>query len=87
VVEDALGLKFPVPSEYDCELLNVLIKHRFQEGPGSDKISADDYELSKTIKNTKTVISSAERLLSGIYITVAIVVKRSNTIGEDYPIP
>lgn len=76
VVEDALGHKFPVPSEYDFELLNAIIKHRFQKGPGSDEVQADDYELFRT-KNTKSVLSSAERLLPGTAITMAIIVKRS----------
>lgn len=86
VVEDALGFKFPVPSEYDFKLLNAIIKHRFQEGPGSDEVQADDYELFKT-KNTKTVLSSAERLLPGTAITMAVIVKRSNPTGEACPMP
>lgn len=85
-VEDALGLKFPVPSEYDFELLDAIIKHRFREGPGSDEVQAGDYELFKT-KNTKTFLSSAERLLPGTAITMAVIVKHPNPTGEVCPMP
>jgi hypothetical protein len=60
LVEDALGFKFPVPSEYDYELLNAIIKHRFLEGPGSLEIKAGNYELFNT-KNSKQVTSAAAR--------------------------
>jgi hypothetical protein len=45
IVEDALGFKFPVPSEYDHDLLNTIIKHRFLEGPGSLDVNLGNYEL------------------------------------------
>lgn len=54
IVEDALGFKFPVPSEYDFELLDTIIKHRFLEGPGSSEVEAGNYELFNT-KNSRQV--------------------------------
>ncbi|KAJ6032237.1 hypothetical protein N7540_002969 [Penicillium herquei] len=86
VVEDALGLKFPVPSEYDFELLTAIIKHRFQEGPGSGEVQAGDYEIFKT-KNRKTALSSGDRLLPGTAITMAVIVKQRNPTGEACPMP
>jgi len=52
IVEDALGFKFPVPSEYDFELLNAIIKHRFLEGSGSSEVKADimKYSVLRTAK-------------------------------------
>jgi hypothetical protein len=32
-IEDALGVKFPVPSEYDFRMLQIIIKGRYLEGP------------------------------------------------------
>jgi hypothetical protein len=43
LVEDALGFKFPVPSEYDYELLDTIIKHRFLKVPGSSDVQVGNY--------------------------------------------
>ena len=74
MVEDALGFKFPVPSEYDYDLLNTIIKHKFQEGPGSREVKAGNYELFKT-KNSRQIISPDIRLKAGTAITMAVIVK------------
>ena len=86
VIEDALGFKFPVPSEYDFELLNAIIKHRFIEGPGSDEVQAGDYELFKT-KDTSVDISPAGRLLPGTAITMAIILEHPDPTGDLCPMP
>ncbi|TVY87151.1 hypothetical protein LAWI1_G007091 [Lachnellula willkommii] len=70
MVEDALGFKFPVPSEYDFKLLNAIIKHRFLEGPGSSEVQADNYEIFSA-KNSQVVISENTRLLPGASIIMA----------------
>jgi hypothetical protein len=74
-VEDALGFKFPVPSEYDYELLNTIIKHRFLEGPGSSEVQTDDYELFNA-KNSQVIISENVRLLPGTSIIMAILLNK-----------
>jgi hypothetical protein len=84
IVEDALGFKFPVPSEYDFELLDTIIKHRFLEGPGSSEVEAGNYELFNT-KNSRQVISANARLLPGANITMAILVSRAELVGEECP--
>lgn len=75
IVEDALGFKFPVPSEYDYELLNAIIKHRFLKGPGSSEVQTDDYELFNA-KNRQVIISKNVRLLPGSSIIMAILLNK-----------
>jgi hypothetical protein len=48
IVEDALGFKFPVPSEYDYDLLDAVIKEKFKAGPGALEVKANNYEYFKT---------------------------------------
>jgi hypothetical protein len=45
LVEDVLGRKFPVPSEYDFALLDRIIQHKFETGPGSTQVSHGDYQI------------------------------------------
>ncbi len=73
IVEDALGFKFPVPSEYDHELLDTIIKRRFLEGPGSLDVALGNYELFHT-RNSSEVNSPQLRLLPGTFISMAILV-------------
>jgi hypothetical protein len=86
IVEDALGFKFPVPSEYDYELLNNIVKHRFTDGPGSSEVEAGNYELSNT-KNSQQVISANMWLLPGTSITMAILVRGPKFGHEECPMP
>ncbi len=74
-MKDALGFELPVPSEYDFELLNVIIKHRFLEGPGSSEVQADNYEIFSA-KNSQVVISENVRLLPGSSIIMAILLDK-----------
>jgi hypothetical protein len=75
LVEDALGRKLPVPSEYDFDLLNGVLKLRFQKGPGSGDVMLGNYELFDTC-NSKRVITANTRLLPGSKITMAILVNK-----------
>jgi hypothetical protein len=89
IVEDALGFKFPVPSEYDFELLNVLIKHRFLEGPGLLEVRADNYEIFSA-KNSQDIISENVRLLPGTSIIMAILLDKPASqiyIDKTCPMP
>ncbi|TVY48755.1 hypothetical protein LOCC1_G001649 [Lachnellula occidentalis] len=75
MVEDALGFRFPVPSEYDFGLLNAIIRHRFLEGPGSEEVQADHYEIFSA-KNSQVDISDNVRLLPGASIIMAILLDK-----------
>jgi hypothetical protein len=86
ILEDALGFKFPVPSEYEFELLNTIIKHRFREGPRSDEVKEGEYELFMT-KAPASVLSPGTRLLPGVAITMAIVIHQATASDEVCPMP
>lgn len=85
-VEDALGFKFPVPSEFDYDLLDTIIKRRFKSGPGSMEVKAGNYELFKT-KNSTEVVTATMRLLPGTAITMAIIVSKPTSTDEICPMP
>lgn len=85
VVEDALGFKFPVPSEYDFGLLNAIVQHRFLDGPGSLDVKAGNYELVNA-KNSNQVLSASMRLLPGTNITMAIIIRRPELMNDSCPI-
>ncbi len=72
---DALGFKFLVPLEYDFELLNVVIKHRFLEGPASSEVQAGNYEIFSANKSL-FFISKNMRLLPGASIIMAILLDK-----------
>jgi len=86
VVEDALGCKFPVPSEYDFDLLDAVVKQKFNAGPGSLDVQAGNYEYFKT-KNSNDVLSRTSRLLPGTAITMAIIVICPTLTDETCPMP
>jgi hypothetical protein len=87
IVEDALGFKFPVPSEYDFQLLNAIIKHRFLEGPGSTEVQADNYEIF-CAKNSQSVISENAPLPPGASIIMAILLgKPASKVYTDETCP
>jgi hypothetical protein len=71
LVEDALGRKFPVPSEYDFALLNRIIQHKFETGPGSAQVSHGDYQI-RDAKERQVVLSSQSRLRPGSSLIMAI---------------
>lgn len=73
IVEDALGRKFPVPSEYDFSLLDAIIKRKFQAGPCSAHVAAGEYEIMDT-KNRSHVLTVGSFLTPGGSLTMAILV-------------
>jgi hypothetical protein len=86
IVEDALRFKFPVPSDYDYELLDTIIKYRFLDGPGSLDVKVGNYELFKT-KDNKEVLSATTRLLPGTSITMAILIGKLELTDHTCPMP
>ncbi|KAI0534172.1 hypothetical protein GGR58DRAFT_69255 [Xylaria digitata] len=79
IVEDALGRKFPVPSEYDFSLLDAIVKHKFQEGPGAAHVATENYEIMDA-KNQLRILSVSSRLRSGGAVTMAILVGRPQSV-------
>jgi hypothetical protein len=86
LVEDALGFRFPVPSEYSFDLLDGIIGLRFKAGPGAQEVTAGNYEIFKT-ENSRDVINSTTRLLPGTSITMAIIVDNTKLSDNDCPMP
>ncbi len=75
LVEDALGRKFPVPSEYDFGLLDQIIRHKFDVGPGSAEVRHGNYQILDA-KNRDLVLSSQSRLRPGSLLLMAILVAK-----------
>jgi len=70
LVEDVLGYKFPVPSEYDYSMLNTIIKHKFRTGPGSAQVKTGRYGLLQ--EREYKLVTAATRLLPGVEITMYV---------------
>jgi hypothetical protein len=85
-VEDALGFKFPVPSEYDYDMLDNIIRHRFKEGAGSTEVVLGNYEFCKTNLRSAT-ITPTSRLVPGTAITMAVIIRTVKTSDEACPMP
>jgi hypothetical protein len=85
LLEDALGFKFPVPSEWDYGMLENHIHYRFREGIGSQDVKAGNWELFKT-KNSNDTILPHSRLLPGLEITMAIILSTPILSDERCPI-
>ncbi len=78
MVEDALGRKFPVPSEYDFALLDNIVKYKFLTGPGSAEVRRGDYQILNA-KNRDLALSPKSRLRPGSSLIMAVLIgKPSN---------
>ncbi len=73
LVEDALGRKFPVPSEYDFALLDRIIQHKFQTGPGSTQVSQGDYQIMDA-RDRELALPSESHLRPGSSLIMAILI-------------
>ena len=85
LVEDALGFKFPVPSEYDFELLNNVLKWRLRDRDFYPEVEAGNYELSKS-NRSDAIITKDTLLTPGTSITMAMVVLGIMSSHEDCPL-
>lgn len=72
-VEDALGVKFPIPAEYNLDLIDVIIKTRFKNGPGSQDVQLGNYELVQA-RNSSQAICAKTFLHPGTQIIMAIII-------------
>ncbi|KAH7085729.1 hypothetical protein BKA63DRAFT_25414 [Paraphoma chrysanthemicola] len=86
IVEDALGAKFPVPSEYDFTMLDGLIRIRFRAGAGSLEVDAGKYELCQATRRSE-VVTPKSRLRPGTAITMAILMDTPNLSERSCPMP
>lgn len=71
ILEDALGRKIPVPSEYDFSLLDAIIKCKFQEGPGATHVAINNYEIMDA-RNRVHILSTNSQLKPGSTLIMAI---------------
>jgi hypothetical protein len=80
IVEDALGRKFPVASEFDYDMLDTIVRRRFKEGAGSRDVALGNYELCKS-KLRSATITATSRLVPGTAIIMVVIVQArpSNT--------
>ncbi|KAF4539611.1 uncharacterized protein LTHEOB_10000 [Lasiodiplodia theobromae] len=65
-VEDALGIKFPIPAEYNFDLIDAIIKTRFKSGPGSREspVAADSVWNVKSGLANRPGNANASKILS-----------------------
>jgi hypothetical protein len=77
ILEDALGRNMLIPSEYSVDYLEVLIQHRFREGPGSQEVKFGQYEVNlanrraiaiATDGNVPTSLVPGQKLVMSIYL-------------------
>jgi hypothetical protein len=85
IIEDALGCKFPVPSEFDYGMLKNIIEYRFREGEGAREVKTGNYEFFRA-KNSSQTLTEDVRLLPGMEITMAILIRRDTSEDEVCPI-
>jgi hypothetical protein len=86
VVEDALGFKFLVPSEYNFELLDKVIQWRFRDRDCFQDVQAGNYELFNS-RNSDVIITSQTHLAPGTSITMAMIIASSVDDDEKCPMP
>lgn len=72
LIEDALGRKYPVPSEGDFGMLKAILEHKFKDGPGAEHVRVGNYELCRSSRRSE-VLDPATRLLPGTAILMAII--------------
>jgi hypothetical protein len=83
-IEDALGQVYPFPSEFDYEMLIVVIRQRFQKGVGSEDVVAGNFELCMTNRRSQ-LITAQTPLVPGTAITMAIIVSTSKPRDNSCP--
>lgn len=86
IFEDALGRVYPIPSEYDIDLIRTIIKNKFRQLPGYRQILLGNYELFKT-RNTRHLISERTYIQPGATISMAILLNTPSTGTECCPVP
>ena len=75
ILEDAIGRKFPVPSEYDFKMLDAIIRLKFDTGPGSVEVRLGNYQVSDA-RHRDSTLSSGSRLRPGSSLIMAIIISK-----------
>ncbi|KAF2654207.1 hypothetical protein K491DRAFT_601332 [Lophiostoma macrostomum CBS 122681] len=83
--EDALGIKFPIPSEWDYGMVASHIRYRFREGIGSRIFLEGHWDLFQT-RDSKELIRESTRLLPGLEVTMALIVLPLLSINNSCPV-
>jgi hypothetical protein len=86
VFEDALGRVYPIPSEFDFDLIRTVIKAYFQKAPGYRQVLLGNYELFSS-RDTRKVISATTYIPPGTTISMAILLNTPSTGTDCCPIP
>lgn len=86
MLEDALGRKLPIPSEYDLSLLDTILKHRFRTGPGASQVCAGDYQILDS-RERQRVFTSGFRLRPGSSLIMTILIGRPPVVLSDETCP
>ncbi|KAL5374992.1 hypothetical protein PMIN02_012127 [Paraphaeosphaeria minitans] len=86
VFEDALGRVYPIPSEYDMDLIRTIVKSKFRRMPGYRQILLGNYELFNS-RNTRHLISEDTYIQPGATISMAIVLNTPSTGTGRCPVP
>jgi hypothetical protein len=84
--EDALGYRYPIPSEYDFESIQNIIKYRLRQSPAYREVVLGNYELFNT-QNPKQVMSAHMLTPPGTAITMAILLNKPNIPSDYCPMP
>jgi len=85
-VEDAFGVRFPIPTEYDYDLMDYVIRHRFQSGTGSMEVKVGNYELCRK-RNRSDIVTETSRLQPGTAITMFLIVSTRVNKEKVWPTP
>ncbi|KAI4687639.1 uncharacterized protein J4E88_003230 [Alternaria novae-zelandiae] len=85
-VEDAFGVRFPIPTEYDYGLIDTVIRYRFKIGGGAMEVSAGNYELCRK-QNRFDIINESSRLQPGTAITMFIIISMRIDKEAVWPMP
>lgn len=73
ILNDAMGRRIPIPSEYNIGLVQVVLCFYFQTGPGRDCVEGRYYDLFYSHdKNRKLSVDGNAPLIPGSSITMAI---------------
>ena len=71
-VEDALGFRYPVPSEFDYDMLDTIVKLRFRKGAGSEDVAIGNYEFLRADRRS-LIITASSQLAPGTPIVMVVI--------------
>lgn len=88
LVEDALGRRFPLPSEFSLSDLECLLCNKFREGPGTTLVENGLYDLVNARNNTQVITEGTSGgLLPGTHVIMAMLLQEQQVVPGRCPIP